>query len=120
MILNLDLKNISPRIIYRTLNTWTRKDILSVSFYGSKNFALRTEHNLQMFKNKVLIRILSPKKNEISEKFKILRYVIGNIMIYILYLVYPVITTPKSKRLTSYRHDKKAYRILVEKALRKW
>jgi hypothetical protein len=96
-----------------------KKIILSVVLYGCETWSLilRKEHRLRVFANRVLRRILGPKRDEVTGEWRKLQ----NGELHNLYSSPDVIGQIKSRRLRWAGHvahmegDRNVYRVLVGK-----
>jgi hypothetical protein len=93
--------------------------ILPVVLYGCETWSvtLREEHRLRVFENRVLRRIIGPKRNEVTGEWRKLH----NEELHILYSSPNIIRQIKSRRMRWAGHvarmaeERKVFRVLVGK-----
>jgi hypothetical protein len=111
---------LSSRLLTRNIKVKIYKTIiLPVVLYGCKTWslALREEHRLRVFENRVLRRIFGPKRNEVTGEWRKLH----NEELHNLYSSPDIIRQVKSRRMrwaghvARMREERKVYKVLVEK-----
>jgi hypothetical protein len=111
---------LSSRLLSRNVKVKIYKTIiLAVVLYGCETWSLtlREEHRLRVFDNRVLRRILGPKRDEVTGEWRKLH----NEELHSWYSSPDIIRQVKSRRMRWAGHvarmgeDKKVYKVLVGK-----